>query len=405
MTRVIILALTLSFALTACDQALPEEPEVAALGDPALLSAPDAPPPALTLSTANTGAVGDWEYVEVPGMECRQEGPDGTRQTGLYVRRATAQSPNADKLLIHLRGGGSCHNPATCERNSEYMGERGVGPFSTSYGDQGMFLDLDTNPFYGWNAVHVPNCTGDNHLGTNPNGFVPGVGPQNFVGASNIDAALAWFHTQGARRASQVAVVGTSSGAMGITHHVTRFREAFPNSRLAIISDSGILPETDEVLHDKVQLGWELRWGSRAAVQGPCRSVFTEEGDGMEYLLTCAMAEHPEVAVAYMGHHDDWSPRIHFGGGNPNAQWGWNPKWGEMGWLLPVGLTRAATVDYASRIAAFPNGTAYLYPGDLHSTVLSNRLYHYETEGLAATDWIRALLNYTPGANLPSAGL
>ncbi len=361
---------------------------------------PAEPPP------AGSSETGGWRYVPVEGMYCRLNDGLGLRfPTGLFVRPAPAGSPHEDKVVIHLDGGGACYDAKSCARNAAAIDGERLAAFAGAYGARGIFLEDPRQPLYGWNAIHVPNCTGDVHSGANRQVYVEGVDfPQDFVGADNVRTALDWIVSGGLPPLSTVFVAGTSAGAFGVATHLSRFAAAFPDAKLVVIADSGILPEDDAVLADQTQQEWDRLWGVSAQVRPPCHRMFRPSGDGFEHILPCQLRRHPDVAFGYFGHVDDWSPRIHLAFENPNAVWSFNPVSGEMDWLLPLELTRAATLAYAARLGAEPNVGTFLYPGDLHTTLLSNRLWRYEVGGLSAAAWLQSLLDYRPGDELLNVG-
>ena len=115
-----------------------------------------------------------WVRVDFPEAHCRSGSA-----TGISVNANSASK----KLVIFLEGGGACFNTLTCAAN----------PSSATFGTPsgGILNRADmANPVRDWNFIDIPYCTGDVFAGNNPNGSVPGVGAQQFVGYTNMGAFL-----------------------------------------------------------------------------------------------------------------------------------------------------------------------------------------------------------------------
>src|SRR5580704_14389555 len=128
---------------------------------------------------AGMSAPSGWHYYNFPGAMCR----DGS-QLGIYVRYGSV-----NKVMISLDGGGVCIRPHFCDNHPATMnkvfpggslnGESFSGSLATASGLQAPYSDgifdetNSANPFQSWSEIYVPYCTGDAHIGTNPNGNVP----------------------------------------------------------------------------------------------------------------------------------------------------------------------------------------------------------------------------------------
>jgi len=101
------------------------------------------------------------------------------------------------------------------------------GPFDRSPG----------SPFADYNQVYAPYCTGDCFTGNNPNGNVPGAGPQQFVGYVNLDLFLdrlvATFPN-----VTQVVLTGSSAGGMAAANNASHVARRFGNVPIVAIDDS-----------------------------------------------------------------------------------------------------------------------------------------------------------------------
>ena len=104
-------------------------------------------------------------YAVSKGARCLDGSP-----AGYYLRRAPNGSPNADKWIIFLEGGGLCVEPVDCIARShvDEGSSRNWKPLRTVGTDASEdFLSNSTlNPFRDWNHVFAPYCSGDTWTGT-----------------------------------------------------------------------------------------------------------------------------------------------------------------------------------------------------------------------------------------------
>lgn len=175
------------------------------------------------------GDDGVWTYTEIPNTQCRDGSPAGV---AVNLHRPSK------KVLIYLEGGGWCVDELTCSLNvtsaSAYAALLGW-----ALGVGGQFDRADPqNPIRDWNYVYVPYCTGDLHSGANPDGYVPNVGPQRFVGYLNMQEFLRRI-VAAFPDASDVLLSGGSAGGIGALRTSILTQRAFPNVRVKVVSDSG----------------------------------------------------------------------------------------------------------------------------------------------------------------------
>ncbi|MFT3924311.1 MAG: pectin acetylesterase-family hydrolase [Myxococcales bacterium] len=232
---------------------------------------------------------GDWEWVEVPGSQCR----DGST-AGYYIKRNSA----SDNLMIFLNGGGVCYddffcsiNPANVDQSlpgENLLGAIGdiltnsVAPVRQVPPEAGIFLDRPENPVGKWNMVYVPYCTGDVHAGTKRDAPVftaSFVGKQQFVGYDNLSLFLEDFGAafQGAEK---VLLTGSSAGGFGTLLNFDRTQRFFSDSMVYAVSDSGI-PFGDEFLEPCLQKRWRELWGLDAVLPRDCSGCFNADGGGL----------------------------------------------------------------------------------------------------------------------------
>ncbi len=167
----------------------------------------------------------EWVWVAFPDAKCR----DGS-VAGIEVNANSA----SDNLMIFLYGGGACWNEATCNGNPANFNHEG---FNDS---QGVFDRTNAaNPVKDWNMVYVPYCTGDVHAGNNPGFDVPGVGPQQFDGYTNLQQFLGRI-VPTFPNAKKLLYTGFSAGGFGTLLTVEMVAKKFPSSvDISYMDDSG----------------------------------------------------------------------------------------------------------------------------------------------------------------------
>ena len=383
-----LLCILLIPALTACDAADP------AGGDPA---------PIRTSSAAPSGSSASpswepWEWVARGDMLCR----DGT-PTGYGLRRASAGSSHEDKVMIYLQGGGACYDARSCSRNASSFAASDFQTWTTTgKGTLGIFNGRAENPFFGWNQVFVPYCTGDVHAGDTTGVAIEGTnGPWDFVGHRNIQVVVSEVRARFGG-VQDAALVGTSGGAFGALFTYDLVAQEFAPLPVSLVSDSGPVFESDEVLTDSLQLHWREVWNIEAATPDGCGTLcYQDSGDGTEHILPYLAGAHPSSTFALIGNTDDVSPRLHFAYKNPNCEpdfFGGRPEC-----LLPVELTRGAYYDFRDRVTLYPNVSMYLTTLAKHTTLVNDELYTREHEGVLLTDWLRDVLDAGDGGGTTNA--
>lgn len=173
-----------------------------------------------------TGTNGTWTFIEFPDTQCRDGSP-----AGLFLNLGTSK-----KLMIYLEGGGRCANEETCAT---------LNPANVAAGDlirgvasAGVFDRRKAdNPVRDWSFVVVAYCTGDRHGGANPDGNVARVGPQKFVGYSNMKKFLNRI-VPTFRDATDVLLTGISAGGFGVAYNAALVQRAFPSLKIKLIIDS-----------------------------------------------------------------------------------------------------------------------------------------------------------------------
>ncbi len=184
-----------------------------------------------------------WTWVDFPNAQCG----DGSA-TGIGINPTTL----SDRVLIYLEGGGACWDAVTCyllQSATNFTTGYGPAQFAADSTDTsglaqpGGFFDRSAtaNPFKNYSYVYVPYCTGDAHAGSN---VVALFGSSaHFVGFRNISAYLERLAVT-FPNAGRIVLAGSSAGGLGATLNWWQTQNAFPETRVDMINDSGaIMPE------------------------------------------------------------------------------------------------------------------------------------------------------------------
>jgi hypothetical protein len=195
-----------------------------------------------------------WHYVELPGAECAN---GSTLGIGLNL------DPSADRVVVFLQGGGACWDVATCvlldtaSHLNDTLDEATVLGEARSAG--GFILDREdaTNPYRDQSYVYVPYCTGDVHAGDTVTDYST---PRTMAsihhrGAHNVELVLSRLATT-LPALDRVTMAGESAGGYGVTVNAFRARLAFPDARVDVLDDSGILVDADPEQWAQMMASW-----------------------------------------------------------------------------------------------------------------------------------------------------
>ncbi len=184
-----------------------------------------------------------WQYVEVPGAVCAN---------GSTLGIALNLDPSADRAVVFLQGGGACWDVATCllldtaAHLNDTLDERTVLNEARNAG--GIILDREDmeNPYRDQSYVYVPYCTGDVHVGDTATYYST---PRTMAtiehrGAHNVEIILARLATT-LPDLARLTMAGESAGGYGVAVNGFRARLAFPDARVDVLDDSGIIVDAD----------------------------------------------------------------------------------------------------------------------------------------------------------------
>ncbi len=326
----------------------------------------------------------EWAWVPFPEAKCR----DGS-STGLGVRL----NPDSNKVVIYLEGGGACFHGESCVINDTLFANWDQTKFDgwkLATGGAGIFdSSRSDNPFQDWNIIYVPYCTGDVHAGAREHVDVPG-GPkdQMFVGYTNIGHYLQRLVPTFAR-AEQVVLTGISAGGVGAAFNYDRVAQAFCNSKVTLLDDSGPVM-ADQYLQPCLQERWRELWNLDATLPADCASCRGPDGGGMVNYLPYLTQKYPNQKLGIISANKDSIISLFFGYG-ANGCAGLNGiSAGMSGSTFEAGL-----MDVRNRyIMPSPNWGSYLIDSVSHTWINALTFYNTSVDGVPLPSWVDQLVNH-----------
>jgi hypothetical protein len=321
--------------------------------------------------------LGDWNWIPVAGMECR----DGSA-SGMGVRLRE----NASRLVIYLEGGGACFNETTCKVNPESFSGEFFFLWKAAAGRNGLFNTSNPlNPLKEWNAVYVPYCTGDIHGG---NQAEPGAEEEkNFVGFSNMEKVLAliapYFNSM-----EEVLLCGTSAGGYGATLNYEQVATAFSGTPVHLLNDSGPFLEEDAALSPCLQQLFRNEFGLNENLPADCTSCFGTAGDGLSAIYPYYSARFPDAHMGLISYQEDQVIRQFFGYGVDSCANLDGPFV-----AYPDTVFANALLDLREEVLSPGGNWSTFFPaGDLHGVLTSGRFYNETIDGVSIASWVTAML-------------
>jgi len=311
-----------------------------------------------------------WQRV-VPGGDCQCA--DGS-EFAFWMREA-----DPERVVFYLQDGGACFNEATCAFDS------GTYPSTTDSDDDptdepGIFqLDDPRNPFAEWSMVYVPYCTGDLHLGTvtTPYSATLTVQHKGFVnGTAALDALASTFP-----RATEIVVAGESAGAAPAPLYAGLAADLLPDASVTVLADgAGSYPDQPGI---NAAIG--VLWGTAATI--PDWSVnegLTLEQWSLPGLFVQAGRHVPDLVLARHDYAYDAVQTI----------------FGQLAGFGGDDLLTAIDANEAQIEQGGVDLLSYIAPGSEHTVLTSERFYTEAVNGVPLLDWVTALANGTPVADV-----
>jgi hypothetical protein len=191
----------------------------------------------------------------------------------------------SDRVLVFFEGGGACWNGLTCfaAKTAAFL-ESGFGSADLdarlaeapgSVFDRG----LADNAFKDDTFVYVPYCTGDVHAGSRISTYDANP-PVHHVGLTNAELVLRRMRASFRGKASRVFLTGSSAGGFGAAMLYGRFAEAFAETRVDLVDDSGPpIPAAKSVYLAQ----WDASWNLFAAFPADCEACRGEPAAVIPY--------------------------------------------------------------------------------------------------------------------------
>lgn len=258
-----------------------------------------------------------WEQVELPGAKCS----DGS-QYKFWVY----DNPNSSDLVINYEGGGACWDYESCSGALGLLGAANPNGLADNYinetkakfvspvmngNDPGLPFRSRTNIVTnGWDAVYMPYCTGDVHVGnevqvySDPTGVNPPITFYHY-GYANSTAALD-FLNQRFGAMNRVMVTGFSAGGVASSALYHQVRQRLNFNKGFMLNDSGpLFPAPDgsfnsRQLHETIKTAWDL---DSVLVNMP--AAF--DSNDMGTTNTSIADLYPQDSFAYTGFSTDFN--------------------------------------------------------------------------------------------------
>jgi hypothetical protein len=294
----------------------------------------------------------------------------------------------SDKVMIFLQGGGACFDSLTCGSNPPDVSGQRIGPaaglFQRGHAD---------NPVADWNYVFVPYCTGDVHLGTNPNGMVEGVaGTQRFIGRLNLEKFLHRI-VPTFPSASQVLLTGVSAGGFGAAANTEFVQWAFGDVPVTAIDDSGP-PMSSQYLPECLQQKWRELWGFDDSFLKDCGADCPNPNDfSIPYTLHVAK-KFPDRMGGLIETTADSVITLFYGYGTDNCN---------GSFLTPMTPEdfEAGLLDYRATLQSIDaNLGTYFIDDTQHTWLAGGSIYTHTTGGVRMIDWITDIIEGTAAAHV-----
>jgi len=268
-----------------------------------------------------------WNFYNFPDAMCRDGSP-----VGIYVRYGSV-----NKLMIYLEGGGVCISTHFCDHNPANMnqvfpggslnGESFSGSLVTQSGLQAPYTDgifdttQPTNPFLNWSQIYIPYCTGDAHVGTNPNASIAndlGIATtEHFVGAFNMQLFVSRI-VPTFKEVEQVVLTGASAGGIGAGLNFGMVQDSFGSVPVTLIDDSFPPFTGTQYITPCLQSLSNSLWGLSAALPSDCAECSDPDG-GFTNIVPYWLQKYPQAHFGLVSSIHDQIIRLFLAAGTSNC--------------------------------------------------------------------------------------
>jgi hypothetical protein len=193
---------------------------------------------------------------------------DGTNSGGYY------HGANSNKWMIYLQGGAWCWDDISCKNTSygrvyntsdDTLISSRNWPQTRNF--TGILSDESSNKFADYNKIIIMYCSSDIYSGyvnayQNKLNF-------NFHGDKIVYAIIEYFRMP-LMNVSDLLVLGSSAGGLGMMKHYNRIKSLFPMARVRGVNDGGWLPQLNILGHkefysEQIAVGMNI-WRSNATL-------------------------------------------------------------------------------------------------------------------------------------------
>jgi len=332
---------------------------------------------------------GAWEWVVVEVDQITH--PDALCGDGSPYKWAYREAPG-DDLLLFFQGGGACFTRKTCwdEEMTFNGGQRLVYSMDNSFpippypeSDIFNYQDLQ-NPFWDYDVVHIPYCTGDMGVGTSCRTWrhKGKAYPTHFHGAYNIRAALDWIEAN-YPDPGRLVIAGTSAGGYAGMSVIERLTEMFPGREIPFVTD-GALGIHAPLLLPVAESTWEPEWPSFCLDALGCNECETL-GDAIDRGLT----HYSHVRAAQLSMQQDMI-QSSFAVATQSAAV--EPTGIKLLFGLPP-FDEQVIETVQARQQICPDCRFYLPVGGCHVLLQSPLWTRSEISGWSPRDWVTAFLS------------
>jgi hypothetical protein len=275
----------------------------------------------------------------------------------------------AQKLMIFFEGGGACWNALTCIKGSPYFKDA-ISPNELDSYNKGVFdLNNPENPAADYDAVLIPYCTGDVHVGDSTSNYklTDYTLTIHHNGYKNVTAVLAWIYAH-YTAPQQIFIAGVSAGAYGAITYADTIITHYPNAQIVQIGDAGV----GVTAHN---WGGLADWGFFDVIK-QVRPDLSQAGPGafnINMLYTTSLKRSPNVIFS------------EYTSANDKTQTTFYQLMGGSDW--PGGMEAML-----KELDAYPNFRSFVAGGDVHTVLSRPEFYTYSANGVRVRDWLANLL-------------
>ena len=314
---------------------------------------------------------------------------------------------NPEKLAVIFPGGGACWNEASCNKENEHSNYDAEADFETDPTNEGGIFDLGNakNPLKDHSFVVLPTCNGDVFLGDNVVTYKSegkhGTDREFKIkhkGYANAMTAIEWA-TTAFPEAKDITVMGWSAGAIPSPLYTHILAQRFPKARISHVADGAGGYRVDKEL----DIAFE-NWGTANVFRMvPGFEDLAEGKIAFEDIYIRAAKLNPNINFHQLNIAHDYTQEFFLKALGINEPRVFDRiKTAQTHINSHVGNFRTYTVGGNAE-----NIIGGYYDGFLNHSLQNNgkpyildRLYSYQSNGVAVLDWINAAIGYQDVENV-----